>query len=122
VAGFLAIVGYGIALWGISYLRRSFALMVAVREVVSGGPYAYVRHPMYLGYIFELSGLVLASCSLGMLLAAAGFICLMVVRARLEEGRLIEVSPEYRDYMKRTGFLFPRFHRTPTGTTAVRRA
>jgi hypothetical protein len=53
IAVFLAIIGYAIALWGISYLRRSFALMVAVREVVSGGPYAYVRHPMYLGYIFE---------------------------------------------------------------------
>jgi protein-S-isoprenylcysteine O-methyltransferase Ste14 len=85
--------------------------MVAVREVVSGGPYAYVRHPMYLGYIFELSGLVLASFSIGMFLAAAGFLSLMIVRARLEEGRIIEACPAYRDYMQRTGFLFPRFHR-----------
>jgi len=111
VAVFLAVIGYAVALWGISYLRRSFALLVAVREVVSGGPYAYVRHPMYLGYIFELSGLVLSSCCLGMLAAAAGFLALMVLRARLEEARLVEACPAYRDYMQRTGFLFPRLRR-----------
>jgi len=91
-------------------------LLVAVREVVSGGPYAYVRHPMYLGYIFELSGLVLSSFSLGMLAAAAGFLGLMVMRARLEEARLIEACPAYRDYMKRTGFLFPRLRRAPAAS------
>lgn len=117
IAVFLAIIGYVISLWGISYLRRSFALMVAVREVVSGGPYAYVRHPMYLGYIFELSGLVLASFSVGIFITAAGFLALMVIRARLEEARLIEACPAYRDYMQRTGFLFPKFHRPRSAAT-----
>ncbi len=42
--------GYVVTLWALCYLRRSFAVMVAVRQVVLGGPYAYVRHPMYLGY------------------------------------------------------------------------
>ena len=120
VAVFLAIIGYAISLWGIAYLRRSFALMVAVREVVSGGPYAYVRHPMYLGYIFELAGLVLASFSTGMFIAAAGFLALMVVRARLEEARIIEACPAYRDYMQRTGFLFPRFHRPGPATAEAK--
>jgi protein-S-isoprenylcysteine O-methyltransferase Ste14 len=105
----LSILGYTIALWGIFYLRRSFAILVAVRKVVSGGPYAYVRHPMYLGYIVELTGLVLASFCLGMIAFAAGFVLLVVVRAQMEEDRLLEACPEYRDYMKRTGFIFPRF-------------
>lgn len=118
VAVFLAAIGCAVSLWGLVYLRRSFALLVAVRDVVSGGPYAYVRHPMYMGYIIELAGLVLSSFSLGMMLLAGGFLLLTVTRAHLEEARLVEASPEYRDYMKRTGFLFPRFFARPEAPTA----
>jgi protein-S-isoprenylcysteine O-methyltransferase Ste14 len=105
----ISMVGYAIAIWGLCNLGRSFAIMVAVRKVVTAGPYNYVRHPMYLGYVIELIGLLLSSFSLGMLLLGAGFILLMVNRARLEEERLVEADPAYRDYMQRTGFLFPRF-------------
>jgi protein-S-isoprenylcysteine O-methyltransferase Ste14 len=34
---------------------------------------------------------------------------LIIYRARLEEARLAESSPEYQEYQKRTGFIFPRF-------------
>ncbi|MEZ0255968.1 MAG: isoprenylcysteine carboxylmethyltransferase family protein, partial [Chthoniobacter sp.] len=105
----ISMIGYAISFWGICNLGRSFAVLVAVRNVVTAGPYAYVRHPMYLGYLIELFGLVIASFSLGMFLLAAGYIFLMVVRAQLEEDRLAEADPGYREYMQRTGFLFPRF-------------
>jgi protein-S-isoprenylcysteine O-methyltransferase Ste14 len=71
---------------------------------------------MYLGYLIELLGLLFASLSLGMILLAAGFIFLMVVRAQLEEERLAEAYPSYRDYMQRTGFLFPRFFAKPAAS------
>jgi protein-S-isoprenylcysteine O-methyltransferase Ste14 len=112
----ISTIGYAISFWGICNLGRSFAVLVAVRKVVTGGPYAYVRHPMYLGYLIELCGLVFASLSLGMMLLAAGYILLMVVRAQLEEERLIEAHPAYREYMQRTGFLFPRFGSKPAST------
>jgi protein-S-isoprenylcysteine O-methyltransferase Ste14 len=107
----VAILGYSVTLWGLFSLRRSFALFVAVRNVVSAGPYAYVRHPMYLGYILELVGLILASFSPGMLILGAGFLLITFSRAHLEEARLVEATPGYREYMNRTGFLFPRFSR-----------
>jgi len=109
----ISIVGYAISFWGICNLGRSFAVLVAVRQMVTSGPYSYVRHPMYLGYLVELLGFLLSSLSLGMLLLAAGFVLLMVVRAQLEEERLVEAYPSYRDYMQRTGFLFPRFGSKP---------
>jgi len=112
----VSMVGYAISLWGLCSLGRSFAIFVAVRRVVTGGPYNYVRHPMYLGYLFELIGLLLSSFSLGMLFLGAGFVFLMVMRARLEEERLIEAYPAYRDYMQHTGFLFPRFGSKPAAT------
>jgi isoprenylcysteine carboxyl methyltransferase (ICMT) family protein YpbQ len=124
LAVFLALTGYAVALWGILSLRRSFATFVAVRVVVSRGPYAYFRHPMYLGYLFELSGLLLSSFSPAMLVLAVGFVALVVMRAQLEEDRLVEACPAYRDYMNRTGFLFPRFGRhvepaAPSGPPAI---
>ena len=105
----ISFVGYAVTFWGLANLGRSFAIMVAARGMVTAGPYKYVRHPMYLGYFIELIGLIISSLCLGMLLLAAGFVFLMVVRAQLEEERLAEAYPAYRDYMSRTGFLFPRF-------------
>jgi len=39
----------------------------------------------------------------------------LLYRARLEEARLSEYSAEYREYLKRTGFIFPRLRRPPAG-------
>jgi protein-S-isoprenylcysteine O-methyltransferase Ste14 len=105
----LSVIGYSIALWAIFYLRRSFAIFVSVRDIVSKGPYAYVRHPIYLGYLFDLCGFALAGFSVAILLLGCGFVLLLVERARMEEEKLCEASAPYRQYASRTGFLFPRF-------------
>jgi protein-S-isoprenylcysteine O-methyltransferase Ste14 len=60
---FLGITGLVVAIWSVLYLGRSFGILVVVRKVVLGGPYQWVRHPMYLGYICMLAGLVLANFS-----------------------------------------------------------
>ncbi|MEO6784769.1 MAG: isoprenylcysteine carboxylmethyltransferase family protein, partial [Chthoniobacteraceae bacterium] len=109
-AGFaVSIAGYAIAIWALCHLGRSFAILVAVRKVVTTGPYARVRHPIYLGYVFDLCGLLLASGSVAMLALGAGFLALLRLRARLEEEKLAGADAGYREYVARTGFLFPRF-------------
>lgn len=109
----LAVVGPAVSVWAIFYLRRSFGVFVEVRKVVVGGPYQWVRHPMYLGYIGMLAGLLLANFSVVFFLLVPVHVALLVYRARLEEARLAEYSPEYRQYMGRTGFLFPKFRLAP---------
>ena len=42
------------------------------------------------------------------LLLGAGFVLLLIVRARLEEQKLASADEAYRQYAARTGFLFPR--------------
>jgi protein-S-isoprenylcysteine O-methyltransferase Ste14 len=103
----LSLIGYSIAIWAIFYLRRSFSIFVSVREITLKGPYAYVRHPIYLGYLFDLCGITLAGFSIAVLFLGCGFVLLLVARARMEEEKLSEASA-YRLYMERTGFLFPR--------------
>jgi protein-S-isoprenylcysteine O-methyltransferase Ste14 len=105
----LSLTGYSIAFWAILYLRRSFAIFVSVRDIVSTGPYAYVRHPMYLGYLFDACGIALVAFSSAILCLGCGFVLLLVWRARMEEEKLCEASASYRQYATRAGFLFPRF-------------
>jgi protein-S-isoprenylcysteine O-methyltransferase Ste14 len=110
VAGLvLSIIGYSIAIWAMLHLRRSFALFVSVREVVTGGPYRYMRHPIYTGYLFDAAGLLLASFCIGMFALCAGLALLLVCRARMEEEKLAGADPAYRRYIARTGAFLPRF-------------
>jgi protein-S-isoprenylcysteine O-methyltransferase Ste14 len=109
IVGFiLFMIGPVIALWGILYLGRSFGVFVEVRTVVLGGPYRWVRHPMYLGWICMYAGLALGSFSAVYFLLVLIHIFLLRYRARLEEAQLSEYSPEYREHMKRAGFILPR--------------
>jgi protein-S-isoprenylcysteine O-methyltransferase Ste14 len=103
------IIGPMFALSGILYLGRSFGIYVTVRKVVMTGPYQWVRHPMYLGWVCTCIGVALANCSSAYFLLVALHISLLLYRAHLEETQLSAHSPEYREYMKHTRFIFPRF-------------
>ena len=102
-----------ISLWGIMHLGRSFGVYVAVRTVVLTGPYRWVRHPMYLGWVVICIGVALANFSAAYFLLTSAHMALLLYRARLEESHLAEHSVEYRDYKNRTGFIFPKLWTTP---------
>jgi len=61
VALLVSVVGYAVAVWSVVCLGRSFALLVSVRTLVRRGPYRYVRHPMYLGYILLFAGILIGA-------------------------------------------------------------
>jgi protein-S-isoprenylcysteine O-methyltransferase Ste14 len=110
VAGLLlCVIGPAVAIWAILHLRRSFGIFVEVKKVVLGGPYRWVRHPMYLGYMGMLAGLLLVNFSVAFFILVPIQIVLLLYRAHLEETRLCEHSVEYRQNMNRTGFFFPKF-------------
>jgi protein-S-isoprenylcysteine O-methyltransferase Ste14 len=90
------------------YLKRNFSIFVEVREVVLEGPYRHVRHPMYVGEITMMLGVVLAGLSPYGVALLGCFIALQVSRARMEQQRLAEASPEYRAHLRRSGMFVPR--------------
>jgi protein-S-isoprenylcysteine O-methyltransferase Ste14 len=104
----LILLGHLIAFWGILFLGRSFGVVVAVRKIVLSGPYRWVRHPMYLGWVIFCAGIAIANFSIAFFIVVTIHIALLVYRARLEESELADFSPEYREYKERTGFIFPR--------------
>ena len=101
------IVTSGLMLFGLAlsiasklYLNRSFGLIAANRGVKTSGPYRFVRHPMYLGYMITQLGFLLSSftvLTLGIYLVAWSF---QIVRVREEESVLC-ADPEYRDFSTR---------------------
>jgi protein-S-isoprenylcysteine O-methyltransferase Ste14 len=106
----LCAAGAGLAVAARLNLRRNWGMPMARKqdpELVTSGPYAYIRHPIYSGMI------------LGMLGSAIGLITIWAVplviyggyfiySARREERLMTMAFPEtYPEYMKRTWMLVP---------------
>ncbi len=106
---FLNLLGISIAIWSAVSLGRAFGVFIEVKNVVLDGAYRWVRHPMYLGYFCLLTGVVFVNFSIAFFILVPINIVLLLYRARLEEERLCEYSPQYSEYQKHTGFIFPKF-------------
>ena len=78
------------------------------QQVISSGPYAIIRHPMYSGmmFLYILSPLALGSWIA--VLPALLLIPLLVMRTIDEEKVLVSDLPGYKDYMQKVKYrLFP---------------
>jgi protein-S-isoprenylcysteine O-methyltransferase Ste14 len=116
---FLRFVGLGmmvavlpLMIWMFRSLGKNITPTVATRakhELVTSGPYKYIRHPLYsFGSVFFIGFLLLAG---NWLLTIAGLVALSALAARtpLEEQMLIEkFGDQYRNYIKRTGRYLPK--------------
>jgi len=109
----LVAIGLGSRIAAMTRLGSRFSPLVAVQRVhhlETGGLYARVRHPGYLGSLTACAGAMLAlgsALALPLLIAFA-----MLLRARIErEEALLEhhFGDEYRAYRQRTGALIPKF-------------
>lgn len=87
-------------------LGTSFGILIACRQVKTGGLYRYLRHPMYatdillrIGYLIGHRTLLTASL---FVLSTACY----VWRAILEERFLAAQGPAYRAYMARVRYRF----------------
>jgi protein-S-isoprenylcysteine O-methyltransferase Ste14 len=109
VLGLVGIVlSAGLIFWTIlsnAYLGR----MVRIQEdrghqVVTGGPYRYVRHPMYVGIILLFPCMTLFLGSWWALVPASLIAMLMVVRTALEDRTLRAELPGYAEYAQRVRY------------------
>ena len=73
-------------------------------RVVSSGPYAFVRHPMYSGIMLFFFGVPLLLGSWWGVAIAPVFAILFAIRARIEERALVEGLPDYADYAARVRY------------------
>jgi protein-S-isoprenylcysteine O-methyltransferase Ste14 len=84
-------------------LGTSFGIVAANRGVKQLGPYRFVRHPMYAGYVLTQIGLLLALPSLRN--AAFYFLALMCQVVRIEcEERVLRRDATYRSFAERVRY------------------
>ena len=74
------------------------------QTVVSSGPYGYVRHPMYAGFVLFVAGTALLLGSWWGLAAGLVLVALVAYRAVREEETLRAELPGYDAYMARTRY------------------
>lgn len=93
-------------------LGRNWSITLEIRdkhELISGGPYAFVRHPMYTSFmLMGLGQAFLLPNWVAGLAGLVGFAVLFFLRVDKEERMMLEIfGPQYRDYMGRTKRLIP---------------
>jgi protein-S-isoprenylcysteine O-methyltransferase Ste14 len=97
--------------WPIFVLGRRFSGLVAIQpghELVTDGPYRYVRHPSYLGMMLGLAGWALVFRSAVGLAATALGLLVLAARIDAEEALLASQFGEpYEEYRRRTWRLLP---------------
>lgn len=112
-------IGEAFAVYAMLYLGRSFSIFAEARQLVTGGPYRIVRHPLYAGEMVAVWCYTLAyptRWSLGILLLFTGLQCW---RAKIEERKLTQHYPaQYADLRRQTGFMWPRLRRWSTSPKA----
>jgi protein-S-isoprenylcysteine O-methyltransferase Ste14 len=73
-------------------------------QVITTGPYRFVRHPMYAGMLLQLPATPLALGSAWALLPAGAALAAMVVRTALEDRMLERELAGYTAYARRTRY------------------
>lgn len=75
--------------------------------MVTSGPYAFVRHPLYLGEFVVLFGIALQQLMPWALLLLGVQCMFQFERMKNEERVLARAFPNYEDYIARTARLLP---------------
>ncbi|TFF91663.1 isoprenylcysteine carboxylmethyltransferase family protein [Candidatus Thorarchaeota archaeon] len=79
-------------------------------ELITGGLYARIRHPLYLATILVFGGLGVMYPFPRVIVFSLAMILYTIIGAVLEERKLIaHYGQEYIDYKKEAGFILPRF-------------
>jgi len=104
------VLGIGFAVWARFHLGREWSSHPTVKEghqLITSGPYAYVRHPIYTGILLAVLGSALATGIYWIIY----FLIILIVflrRVKIEEQLMTKMFPDqYPKYKARTKALIP---------------
>ena len=100
----LGSLGSFLVLWR---LGKSFSIMPEARRLVTGGPYALARHPLYTVELVTICGTALQFQAPWSWVLAAAVLALLWIRSHYEEQVLEAAYPEYGAYRARTKRFIP---------------
>jgi protein-S-isoprenylcysteine O-methyltransferase Ste14 len=101
VSDSIAIIGILVAIFARFSLGRNIGMVPAQRELVQGGAYAFVRHPIYTGLLLSGIAFALRAYSpLNALLVGLGVFWYIPIKSLVEES-FLRHDPQYAAYMQR---------------------
>jgi len=108
----LVILGSVLFVWARRILGKSYSGHVSVKEdqeLMQSGPYRFIRHPAYLGYLLMALGLALGYSSLaGLIAVPLVLIPATIFRIRVEDKMLAEhFGAPFAEYVRKTKRLLP---------------
>lgn len=107
----LTVAGLLFTVWARHHLGRNWSLTVDVKEkhqLITSGPYAVVRHPIYSGLLLALAGSAMAGGEWRGVLAVALALWVYWLKLRTEEHWMREAfGEEYQAYSQRVPALIP---------------
>lgn len=103
VAGGLVALGLAVNISAKLALWRSFGLTAANRGVRKGGPYRFIRHPMYLGYFITQVAFLLANLTLANMIKYLVAWSFQLLRIREEEKFLLK-DESYQELARRVPY------------------
>jgi protein-S-isoprenylcysteine O-methyltransferase Ste14 len=106
----ISLAGLALRAWAAGHLAKN-------QQLATGGPYAYVRNPLYAGTLLVALGLAVAARSIWLAaLFAAVFLLVYLPAVMLEEQHLSKLFPEYAAYAAAVPSLIP-YRRPCPGST-----
>ena len=108
VAAFLIFAGSLGSAIVLSKLGKAFSIMPEARLLVTGGPYAWARHPLYVMEFITILGTTIQFTQPWAALLMVGVTIFQVLRTIFEERILAETYPDYARYqakVKRFGVI-----------------
>ncbi len=110
VGAILLVCGLGLAVWARIYLGRNWGMPMTQKdepELVTSGPYHFVRHPIYSGILLALLGTSLAT-EIYWLISLGVMGVYFIYSARVEEKIMTTSFPAtYPSYRLKTKMLIP---------------
>ena len=102
--------GFALAVWARLYLGRNWGMPMTLKEgheLVTTGPYSYVRHPIYTGMLLAVLGSGLVNGPIWVIVFI-GMASYCVYSAHTEEKVMLQQFPEqYARYKRRTKAIVP---------------
>lgn len=102
--------GVAFAIWARRHLGRDWSGTPSMKEgheLVTSGPYRFVRHPIYTGITVAFIGSALVN-GFAWIIIFVIFTALLLFRIPKEEGYMMQLFPDrYPEYKRRTKALIP---------------
>jgi protein-S-isoprenylcysteine O-methyltransferase Ste14 len=111
IGAVVSVLGLGFAIWARVVLGSNWSRSVTIKrdhELITGGPYGLVRHPIYTGLLTGFLGTAIAIGQVRGLVAFAFLFAMLWFKLRFEERwMLIQFGTTYEQYAQRVPALVP---------------